>query len=109
MVGKGVDGKCLIKTENDFKTFYYKNCNNNINDICLLLSFINTKIKNILNNLLLVYHFIKFNIVVKCSSVKDVNEIQNRALKTRNIDLLLETKVSSVLDIIKLLTSVLKI
>lgn len=93
----------FIQIENAFrgnlKTFYYKNHNKNIKDICLLLIHIKTKLENILNTLLTEFGPIKFNMVVECTYIKHViNEKQDRAFKTKNTELFLESDVSKILD-----------
>ena len=92
----------FIEIENAFKgnlkTFFYKNSNTFLKDICLLLISITSLIADVLYNMISIYGTIKFNVIVECTYIKPViNEYQDRAFKTKNIPLF---HSSSIYDII---------
>lgn len=72
----------FIEIKNAFRgnlrTFFYRNNNSIIKDICLLLINLKYKIADILNRVVLTYNAVKFNILVECTYIKPViNKFQD--------------------------------
>ncbi|KAG8243588.1 hypothetical protein J6590_043017 [Homalodisca vitripennis] len=79
----------FIELENAFrgilKTYYLKNNNFNLKDICLILQVSKEEMKKLVQNLLNEFEALKFNTIVECSYVKPLTkETQEIAFKTSN-------------------------
>lgn len=93
----------LVEINNAFrdilKTFYLQNGNENIRDLCLLLTAHKQKVKDLIGSLLVEYGALKFNIMAECSYIKPLTEqIQIRSFKTHNRSVFHETSKETVIN-----------
>lgn len=98
----GIHTDEFVELENAFrgilKTYFLKNNNTDLKDVCLLLTMNQMKIKRLIQNLLIHYGALKFNIVVECTYVRPVTqELQSRAFKTVNMTVFQGTSIDSIL------------
>lgn len=81
------------------KTYYLRNGNENIKDLCVLLTTHKQKFKNLINTLLNEYGALKFNVLTECSYIRPhTDEIQIRSFKTSNKTVFHDTPVELVLN-----------
>lgn len=93
----------FIEVRNAFsgnlKTFYYRNGNDDVKDLCLLLKHIKPKMKYIIQSLLSSYGALKLNIVSECTYIKPISkDIQQRTFKTKNRSILAASSTNAVLE-----------
>lgn len=92
----------LVEINNAFrgnlKTYYLRNGNENIKDLCFLLTTHKLKIANLIQNLLLDYGALKFNIITESIYIKTLsNEVQIRAFKTSNKSIYQTSDINNIL------------
>lgn len=97
-----VQANNFVELENAFKgnlkTFYLKNTNRSVKDICMLLSLHKDEMEMIIIEQVKLFGAVKFNLLVECTYVKpNTNERQDRAFKTKNISVFVENSINSVL------------
>lgn len=97
-----VEGNHFIELENAFKgnlkTYYLKNTNQSVKDICMLLVLHSNEMEYILRKCINVFGAVKFNILVECTYIKpNTRERQDRAFKTKNIAVFIESNLNSIL------------
>lgn len=82
----------------NLKTFYYRNGNSEIKDLCFLLNSVKSKVKSIVQDILPLYGAVKFNIVSECTYIKPItNELQLRTFKTKNKSVFESSSIDTVL------------
>jgi len=82
----------------NLKTYYYRNDNSEIKDLCSLLNFVKLKVKSIIQSILSTHSAVKFNIVSECTYVKPISyEIQQRTFKTKNKSVLAGSSIDRIL------------
>jgi len=82
----------------NLKTFYYRNGDSKVKDLCFLLTSVRSKVKNIIQEMLPSYSALKFNIVSECTYIKPLtNQIQLRTFKTKNKSVLESSSIDSIL------------
>lgn len=80
------------------KTYFWKNNITDLKDICPILLAQKKKMQRLIENMLLNYKSLKFNIVVEASYEKPLSDEQyNAAFKTKNVSVFLATSIHNIL------------